>query len=79
MLNKDASTPEEIVMVADSEDLIVAAFVELAIFSAAVKELVEVKVGAVVSATGKLLEEIPRLYLGLRYPFTVCRFEVLRA
>jgi hypothetical protein len=49
MLNKDASTPDEIVTVADSETLIVAALAEVAMFSAAEKEEDEVKVGAVVS------------------------------
>jgi hypothetical protein len=49
MLNKAASAPDEIVTVADSETLIVAAFAEVAMFSAAEKEVDEVKVGAVVS------------------------------
>jgi hypothetical protein len=49
MLNKDASTPDEIVTVADSETLIVAAFAEVAMFSAAENEEDEVKVGAVTS------------------------------
>ena len=49
MLNKDASVPAEIVTVADSETLIVAALEEVAMFSAAENEEVEVKVGAVVS------------------------------
>jgi hypothetical protein len=54
MLNKDASTPDEIVTVADSETLIVAALAEVAMFSAAEKEEDEVKVGAVVSGTCEL-------------------------
>jgi hypothetical protein len=49
MLNKLASAPEEIVTVADSDTLIVAAFDEVAMFSAAAKELDDVKVGAVMS------------------------------
>jgi hypothetical protein len=49
MLNKDASTPDEIVTVADSETLIVAALAEVAMFSATEKDEDEVKVGAVVS------------------------------
>jgi hypothetical protein len=49
MLNKDASTPDEIVTVADSETLIVAALAEVAMFSAAEKEDDEVKVGGVTS------------------------------
>ena len=49
MLNKEASDPEEIVTVADSETLIVAAVADVAMFSAAEKEEEEVKVGAVVS------------------------------
>ena len=49
MLNKAASTPDEIVTVADSETLIVAALAEVAMFSAAEKEVDEVKVGGVVS------------------------------
>jgi hypothetical protein len=79
MLNKDASAPGEIVMVADSEDLTVATVEEVEVFSATVKALVEVKVGGVLSTTGRLLHEILRLYLGLRYPLTVCKFETLRA
>jgi len=47
MLNNAASTPEEIITVADSEIVIVAAFVEVAIFSAAENEEDEVKVGGV--------------------------------
>ena len=49
MLNKAASTPDEIVTVADSETLMVAALAEVAMFSAAEKDEDEVKVGAVVS------------------------------
>jgi effector-binding domain-containing protein len=49
MLKRPASTPDEIVTVADSETLIVAALAEVAMFSAAENEEDEVKVGAVVS------------------------------
>ena len=49
MLNKDASDPAEIVTVADSETLIVAALEEVVMFSAAEKVEDELKVGAVVS------------------------------
>jgi hypothetical protein len=49
IVNNAASAPEEIVTVADSETLIVAAFDEVAMFSAAAKELDDVKVGAVMS------------------------------
>ena len=49
MLKRPASAPDEIVTVADSETLIVAAFADVAMFSAAEKEVDEVKVGAVVS------------------------------
>jgi hypothetical protein len=49
ILNKDASTPDEIVTVADSETLIVAALDVIAIFSATENEEDEVKVGAVTS------------------------------
>ena len=49
MLNKEASEPDEIVTVADSETLIVAALADVAMFSAAEKDEDEVKVGAVVS------------------------------
>jgi hypothetical protein len=49
MLNKDASTPDEIVTVADSETLIVAALPEVAMFSAAENEEDEVNEGAVKS------------------------------
>jgi hypothetical protein len=49
MLNKDASTPDEIVTVADSETLIVAALAEIAMFSAAEKEVDEVNEGEVKS------------------------------
>ncbi len=51
IVNKAASTPDEIVTVADSETLMVAAADEIAMFSAAEKEVEEVKVGAVVSVT----------------------------
>jgi hypothetical protein len=49
MLNKDASTPDEIVTVADSETLMVAALAEVAMFSAAENEVEEVNEGAVKS------------------------------
>ena len=49
MLKRAASAPEEIVTVADSETLIVAAVVDVAMFSAAEKEEDDVNVGAVVS------------------------------
>ena len=49
ILNLAASAPEDIVTVADSETLIVAAVAEVAMFSAAEKVEDEVKVGAVVS------------------------------
>ena len=49
MLKRPASTPDEIVTVADSETLIVAALADAAMFSATEKEVDEVKVGAVVS------------------------------
>jgi hypothetical protein len=49
MLKRPASTPDEIVTVADSETLIVAALADVAMFSAVEKEVDEVKVGAVVS------------------------------
>jgi hypothetical protein len=49
MLKSAASTPDEIVTVADSETLIVAALAEVAMFSAAEKEVEDVKVGGVVS------------------------------
>ena len=49
ILNLAASAPAEIVTVADSETLIVAAVSEVAMFSAAENEEEEVKVGAVVS------------------------------
>jgi hypothetical protein len=49
MLNKDASTPDEIVTVADSETLIVAALAEVAMFSAAEKEVDDVNEGEVKS------------------------------
>jgi hypothetical protein len=49
MLNNAASTPDEIVTVADSEILIVAAVDVVAMFSAVEKEDEEVKVGALTS------------------------------
>ena len=49
MLNIAASAPEEIVTVADSETFIVAALVDVEMFSAAENDEEEVKVGAVVS------------------------------
>jgi hypothetical protein len=49
MLNTDESDPAEIVTVADSESLIVAALAEVAMFSAAENVEDEVKVGAVLS------------------------------
>jgi hypothetical protein len=49
MLNKAESAPAELVTVADSETLIVAALAEVAMFSAAEKVADEVKVGAVKS------------------------------
>ena len=49
MLNKEASAPDEIVTVADSETLIVAALADVAMFSATENDEDEVKVGAVVS------------------------------
>jgi hypothetical protein len=49
MLKRPASTPDEIVTVADSETLIVAALAEVAMFSATEKDEDEVKVGAVTS------------------------------
>jgi hypothetical protein len=49
MLKRPASTPDEIVTVADSETLIVAAFADVAMFSDTEKEVEEVKVGGVVS------------------------------
>ena len=56
ILNKEASAiPAEIVTVADSETLIVAAVADVVMFSAAVNEAEEVKVGAVVS---KATEEL---------------------
>ena len=58
MLNKAASEPAEIVTVADSETLIVAALAEVAMFSAAENEVEEVKVGGVVSgATAVMVTE----------------------
>ena len=54
MLKRAASTPDEIVTVADSETLIVAALAEVKMFSAAEKEEDEVKVGGVVSGASAL-------------------------
>jgi hypothetical protein len=55
MLKRAASAPEEIVTVADSETRIVAAVADVAMFSAAENVEDEVKVGAVVSGTIKLV------------------------
>ena len=49
MLKRAASAPEEIVTVADSETLIVAAVADVAMFSAAENVDEDVKVGAVIS------------------------------
>ncbi len=49
MLNIAASAPEEIVTVADSETFIVAALIDVEMFSAAENDEEEVNVGAVVS------------------------------
>ena len=49
MLKRAASAPEEIVTVADSETLIVAAIADVAMFSAAENDEEDVKVGAVLS------------------------------
>lgn len=54
MLKSAASTPAEMVMVADSETRIVAAVVDGEMFSAAENEADEVKDGAVVSASAEL-------------------------
>jgi hypothetical protein len=54
MLKRAASTPDEIVTVADSETLIVAALAEVEMFSAAEKEEDEVNVGGVVSGASAL-------------------------
>ncbi len=61
IVNKAASTPDEMVTVADSETLIVAAAVDIDMFSAAEKDEEEVKVGAMVSGV-----EINSI---VRYPF----------
>jgi hypothetical protein len=61
MLNKSASEPEEIVTVADSETLMVAALAEVAMFSAAEKDKDEVKVGAVVSGADAVMMTDPLL------------------
>ena len=49
IVKSDASAPDEIVTVADSESLIVAAAAVIAMFSAAENEVEDVKVGAVLS------------------------------
>jgi hypothetical protein len=54
MLNLAASTPEEILTVADSDTRIVAAVAEVKIFSATEISEEDVNVGAVVSATVKV-------------------------
>lgn len=54
MLKRAASAPEEIVTVADSETWIVAAVVDVAMFSAVEKEDEDVKVGGVVSGTASI-------------------------
>ncbi len=61
IVNRAASAPDEIVTVADSETLIVAAAEVIAMFSAAEKDEEEVKEGAVVSGV-----EINSI---VRYPF----------
>ncbi len=55
MLKRAVSAPDEIVTVADSETLIVAAVAEVAMFSATENEDEDVKVGGVVSGTIKLV------------------------
>ncbi len=55
MLKRAASAPEEIVTVADSDTRIVAAVADVAMFSAAENDEEDVKVGAVVSGTIKLV------------------------
>jgi hypothetical protein len=55
MLKSAASTPEEIVIVADSDTRMVAAVAELDTFSAIEKEDDEVNTGGVVSATVKVV------------------------
>ena len=54
ILNLAASTPDEIVTVADSDTRIVAAVAEVAMFSETEKEE-EAKVGGVVSATVRVV------------------------
>ena len=54
ILNRAASTPDEIVTVADSDTRIVAAVAEVAMFSETEKEE-EAKVGGVVSATVRVV------------------------
>jgi hypothetical protein len=49
IVNRAASAPDEMVTVADSETLIVAAADEIAMFSAAENDEEELKIGAVVS------------------------------
>ncbi|CAB4738116.1 unannotated protein [freshwater metagenome] len=61
MLNLAASAPEDIVTVADSETLIVAAVAEVAMFSAAENEDNEVKVGVVVSGATAVIVIEPLL------------------
>jgi len=55
ILKRAASTPDEIVTVADSDTRMVAAVAEVAMFSATENELDEVNVGGVVSATTKVV------------------------
>ena len=55
ILKRAASAPDEIVTVADSDIRIVAAVADVAMFSAAENVEDEVKVGAVVSGTIKLV------------------------
>lgn len=62
MLNLAASAPEEILTVADSDTRIVAAVAEVKMFSATEMSEEDVKVGAVVSVTVKVIwvgETIP--------------------
>ena len=54
IVNNEASAPDEIVTVADSDTVITAALVEVAIFSATEKDEDDVKVGAVVSGFEKV-------------------------
>jgi len=55
ILKRAASTPDEIVTVADSDTRMVAAVAEVAMFSATENALDEVNVGGVVSATTKVV------------------------